>query len=88
MNPKKATPTDTCDSIDFEKEEVFKLTKVAAAIRGLKSGKAAAENETRPEMLKALNGKKIGWLSKNESGGNETWKNNKRLADTGVIIFM
>ena len=32
----KATSTDTCDTIDFGEEEVFTLTKVAAAIRGLK----------------------------------------------------
>ena len=29
---------------------------MAAAIRGLKSGKAAGENEIRPKMLKVLNG--------------------------------
>ena len=64
MNPVRATPIDTCDTIDFEKEEVFTLTEVAAAIQGLKSGKAADENEIRPEMLKALNGEGVRWLTR------------------------
>ena len=53
-NPVRATPTYTCDAIDFGKEEVFTLTEVVAAIRGLKSRKATGDDETRPEMLKAL----------------------------------
>ena len=32
LNPVKATPTDTFDTINFGKEEVFTLTEVAAAI--------------------------------------------------------
>ena len=52
------------DTIDFGKEEVFTLTEVTAAIRGLKSGKAAGEEEIRPEMLKALNEKGVRWLTR------------------------
>ena len=63
LNPIRATPTDTCDTIDLGKEEVFTLTEVAAVIRGLKSGKAAGEDEIRPEMLKALNGG-VRWLTR------------------------
>ena len=63
LNPVRATPTDTCDTIDFGNEEVFTLTKVAAAIRGLKSEKAAGEDEIRPEMLKALN-RGVRWLTR------------------------
>ena len=55
LNPVRATPTDTCDTIDYGKEEIFTLTKAAVAIRGLKSGKAAGEDEILPEMLKVLN---------------------------------
>ena len=44
LNPVRATPTDTCDTIDFGKEEVFKSTEVAAATR-IESGKDAGENE-------------------------------------------
>ena len=61
-NPVKITPTDTYNTIDFRKEEVFTLTEVAAAIQGLKFGKAAGEDELRPEMLKALKVKGVRWL--------------------------
>ena len=64
LNPVRVTPTDTCDTIDFGKEEVFTLTKKAAAIRGLKSGKAAGEDKIRSEMLKALNGEGIHRLTR------------------------
>ena len=45
VNPAKPTSTDTCNSIDFDKEEVFTLTEVTAVLRGLKSGKAAGEGK-------------------------------------------
>ena len=45
LNPIRATTTDTCDTIDFGKKEVFTLTEVAAAIQELKCGKAAGEDE-------------------------------------------
>ena len=64
MNPVKATPTDTCDTIDCGKVEAFTLTEVATAMRGMKSGKAAGENEIRPEMLKALTGEWVRWLTR------------------------
>ena len=58
------TLTDTCNTIDFGKKEVFTLTEVAALIRRLKSGKAADEDELRPEILKALNGEGVRWLTR------------------------
>ena len=64
LNPVRATLTDTCNSIDFEKKEVFTLAEVSAAIGELKSGKATGEDEIRPEILKALNGEGIGWLTR------------------------
>ena len=63
FNPVRAKPTDTCDTIDFEKEKVLILTKVAAAIRGFKFGKTASEDKIRIKMLKALNGKGLRWLT-------------------------
>ena len=54
-----ATPTYICDTIDFGKEEVFPLTEVATALRGLKSGKSAGKNKIRPELLMAFNGKEV-----------------------------
>ena len=37
---------------------------MAAAIKGIKSGKAAGEDEIRLEMLKALTGEGIPWLTR------------------------
>ena len=63
LNPVKEAPTDTCDTTDLGKEEVFTLTEEAAAIRGLKSGKAAGKDKIRPEMLQALN-REVRWLTR------------------------
>ena len=35
-------------------EEVFTIAEMPTAIKGIKSGKAAGEDEIRPKMLKAL----------------------------------
>ena len=40
-------------------EEVFTAAEVAKASKGIKSEKAAGEDEIRPEMLKALTGEEI-----------------------------
>ena len=64
LNPVRATSTDTCDTIDFGKEEVFTLTEVAVAVRGLRSGKAAGKDEIRSEMLKAINREGVRCLTK------------------------
>ena len=37
---------------------------MATAIKGIKSGKGADEDQTRPEMLKALTGEGILWLAR------------------------
>ena len=50
LNPVRAPPSETCDTIDSGKEEVFVLTEVAAAIKGLNSEKAAGEDEFPSEM--------------------------------------
>ena len=64
LNPVSATHTDTCVTIDFGKDEVFKSEKVAAVMRRLKSGNAAGQDEIPPKMLKALNGEGVCWLTK------------------------
>ena len=81
-----ATPTDTCDTIDFGKEEVFTSTEVAAAIRGLKSGNAAGKDEIRPEMLKAFNGERVRWLTRVCQVAWKLGKTPKDWQKTGVII--
>ena len=85
LNPIRVTPTDTCNTIDFGKEEVFTSTKVAVVIRGLKSGKSAGEDEIQPEMLKALNVEGVRWLTRLCQ---VTWKLGKTQKDwqAGVII--
>ena len=44
------------DSLHLAKEKVLTAAEVAIATKELKSGKAAGEDEIRPEMLKALTG--------------------------------
>ena len=47
----KASTCDTQEVTQLRKEKVLTATEVAAAIKGIKSGKAACEDEIRPEML-------------------------------------
>ena len=58
---------------------------MATAIKGIKSGKATDEDEIRPEMLKALTGEGILWLTQ---VCQVAWKFGKSCRDwqTGVII--
>ena len=58
---------------------------VGTAMKGIKSGKAAGEDEIRPEMFKALTGEGILWLTRVRQ---VAWKYGKALRDwqTGVII--
>ena len=49
--------------IHLGKEEVFTAAKVTATIKGIKSGKAAGEDEIRSEMFKALT-EGILWLTR------------------------
>ena len=67
------------------KDKVFTAAAVAMAVKGIKSGKAAGEDEIRPEMLKALTGEGILWLTQ---VCQVAWKFGKTLRDwqTGVII--
>ena len=67
------------------KEKIFNSGEVATAIKGMKSGKAAGEDEIRPEMLKALPEERILWLTR---VCQVAWKFGKTPIDwqTGVII--
>ena len=64
MNPVEASTCDTQEVTNLGEEEVFTAAEVATAIKGIKSGKAADEDELRPEMLKARTGEGILWLTR------------------------
>ena len=59
MNLVKALTRDTHEVTHLGEEEVFTAAEVATAIKGIKCGKAAGEDEIRSEMLKVLTGKGI-----------------------------
>ena len=85
LNPVKASTRDTHKVTYLGEEEVITAAEVAKAIKGIKSGKAAGEDEIRPEMLKALTGEGILWLTR---VCQVAWKFGKTPRDwqTGVII--
>ena len=85
LNPVKASTRDTYEVAHLGKEEVFNAAVVATAIKGINSGKAASEDKIRPELLKALTGEEILWLTR---VCQVAWKYGKTSRDwqKGVII--
>ena len=60
----KTSTHDTKEVIYSREEKIFTAAEVATVIYGIKSGKAAGENKIRPEILKALTGEGILWLTR------------------------
>ena len=85
LNPVKALTHDTHEVTYLREEEVFTVTEVATAIKGINFGKAAGENKIRPEMLKAQTGEGILRLTR---VCQVAWKFGKTPRDwqTGMII--
>ena len=85
LNPVKASTRDTHEVTHLGEDQVFTAAEVATAIKGIKSGKAAGEDEIRPEMLKALTGEGILWLTRVCQVARKLGKT-PRDWQTGVII--
>ena len=66
-------------------DEVFTAAEVATATKGIKSGKAAGEDEIRPQMLKALTEEGILWLTRLCQVAGKFGKTSRDW-QTGVII--
>ena len=69
----------------LEEEEIFTAAEMATSIEGIKYGKATGEDEIRPDMLNALTGEGILWLTR---VCHVAWRYGKTPRDrqTGVII--
>ena len=85
LNPAKSSTRDTHEVTHLGEEEVFTTAEVATAINGIKSEKAPGEDKIRPEMLKALTGEEILWITRVFQ---VAWKFGKTPRDwqTGLII--
>ena len=85
LNSIKTSTRDTYKVTHVEEDEVFTVAEVATAIKGMKSRKAAGEDEIRPEMLKALTVEGILWLSRVCQVASKFGKTSRDW-QTGVII--
>ena len=82
----RAESTDLDTKVTHVREEtLLTAEEVSASVRSLKSGKAAGQDEIRPEMLKALSGEGVLWLTR---VCQVAWKNGKVPKDwqSSVII--
>ena len=64
LNPVKALTRDKHKVTHLGEAEVFTAAEVATAIKKIKYEKAVDEDEIKPEMLKALTGEGILWLTR------------------------
>ena len=78
LNPVRASTRDTHKVTHLGEEEVFTAAEQATATKGINSGKAADEDEIRPEMLKVLTGEGVLWLTR---VCQVAWKFGKTLRD-------
>ena len=81
LNPVKASTCNTHEVTHLGEDEVFTAAEVATATKGIKSGKAAGEDEIRPEMLKALTWRRNSLVNASVSSCVEVWQNSQRLAN-------
>ena len=82
----KASTRDTQDVNHLGEEKVFTAAEVATAVKLIKSGNSAGENEISHEMLKALTEEGIFWLPQ---VCQVSWKSEKttRNWQTSALFF-
>ena len=77
--------SDTHEVTHLEEKELFTAANVVTTIKGIKSRKAAGEDEIRLAMLKALTGEKIHWLTRVRQ---VAWKLGKTLRHWQIDVII
>ena len=81
MNSVKASTRDTHEVIHLVKEKVLTAAEVTIATKELKSGKAAGEDEIRPEVLKGANWRRNSLVNASVPCSVEVWQNSQGFAN-------
>ena len=81
MNSVKASTCDTHEVTHLAKKKVVTAAEGAIETKELKTGKAASEDEIRPEMLKGANWRRNSLVNTSVPCCVEVWQNSKGFAN-------